>query len=228
MGRVYLIRHGQAGTRQNYDTLSAQGARQAGLLREWLVRESIVFEEVISGSLVRQIETARIAAGEPAIDPSFTEFDLDLVYRSLAPRLCEIDRQFLADYEAMQSVMAREDAPVHREWNRCDMMVFRAWFEGRLPCDGETWAEFKARVRGGLARIQSPAGRRAIGIFTSATPIGLLLAAILDTSDEHAMRLAGACYNASVTTLRVHEGHASLLGFNAVAHLDDPTLRTFR
>ncbi len=56
MSVLYLIRHGQAGTRENYDSLSELGRRQARLLGEHL--RGIEFAAAYSGSLARQRATA--------------------------------------------------------------------------------------------------------------------------------------------------------------------------
>jgi len=124
--------------------------------------------------------------------------------------------------------MRSHEAPVHRQWNRCDVTVFKTWYAGQLPVEGETWIEFKARVLSAMEAIRAVASKEHVAIFTSATPIGLLLAALLGADDEKAMRMAGACYNSSVTTLRVHEGDVSMIAFNSIAHLPDPLERTFR
>lgn len=228
MSRVYLIRHGQAGLRQNYDTLSTLGERQAALLKDWFRREGIVLNRVISGSLARQIATARLGAGEPDIDLRLNEFDLDVVYQSLAPRLRETDPDFRSEYDAMLEAIRAHDAPVHRQWNSCDVKVFQAWHSGSHPVDGESWAEFKNRALSALELIRATNSGDHVAIFTSGTPIGLLVSSLFEATDSHAMRLAGACYNASVTTLRVRDGDVRLLGFNSVAHLSDPALRSFR
>ncbi len=58
MSAVYLIRHGQAGLRHNYDTLSDLGHTQARLLGEYLAAQKIKFAAIYSGALTRQQETA--------------------------------------------------------------------------------------------------------------------------------------------------------------------------
>lgn len=228
MSRIYLIRHGQAGLRHNYDTLSPIGEQQAGLLRAWFHSEGIKFNRIISGSRTRQIETACLAAGEPEIIPGFTEFDLDVVYAGIAPMLCKLDPRFDREYREMLAEMKADDAPVHRQWNRCDAMVFQAWHGGKYAVEGESWVEFKTRVLATLDALQSSGPDSQIAVFTSATPIGLLLARILGSEDEQAMFLAGACYNSSITTLRIRDGQARMTGFNSIAHLTDPALRTLR
>ncbi len=228
MSRVYLVRHGQAGLRHHYDTLSELGCVQAEHLRRWFTAERVHLDQVVSGTLTRQLETARLAAREPVSDARLAEFDLDAVYRALAPLLCERDPEFRREYEEMLRSMASHDAPVHRQWNRCDVAVFQAWHSNALPYDGESWGDFKARILHAWQLIRTIPNGSHVAIFTSATPIGLLLADLMGAGDEQAMKLAGACYNSSVTTLRVHDGDVRLIGFNSVAHLPDPALRTFR
>ena len=55
---LYLVRHGQAGTRENYDSLSPLGRQQARLLGEHLRSQGITFEAIYSGALKRQRATA--------------------------------------------------------------------------------------------------------------------------------------------------------------------------
>jgi len=191
-------------------------------------REGIKPGRVIAGTLKRQIETARIAVGEPEIEPRLAEFDLDAVYKALAPHLVRDDEEFRTEYAALREAVKLADAPQHRQWTKTDVSVFRAWYENRYPFDGESWSAFKTRVQASMELCAAVGAEEQVAIFTSATPIGLWISAILGTSDENAMRLAGACYNASVTTLRVHRGDVRLLGFNAIAHLPETQLRTFR
>ena len=58
MSVLYLIRHGQAGTRDDYDSLSEMGRVQARLLGEHFRAQGIQFAAAYSGSLARQKATA--------------------------------------------------------------------------------------------------------------------------------------------------------------------------
>src|SRR2546421_7898786 len=58
MSSVYLVRHGQAGTRDSYDSLSELGRRQSRLLGEYLLSQGIEFTAAYSGALLRQQQTA--------------------------------------------------------------------------------------------------------------------------------------------------------------------------
>ena len=58
MSSLYLIRHGQAGTRGHYDALSDLGHRQAYLLGQHLAAQKVPFKAMIAGCLNRQRQTA--------------------------------------------------------------------------------------------------------------------------------------------------------------------------
>jgi broad specificity phosphatase PhoE len=236
---LYLIRHGQAGTREQYDRLSSLGQAQARALGVWLAREGVRFDEVWSGGLRRQRETAAIVldamaeAGrpqpEPCEDPRWNEFDLDAVYESVAPRMAAEDPVFRGYYQALRQAIASGDAEIHRHWTPADTRVVQAWVAGRYTSEVESWAEFVARVRSAakepLAVAQS--GRR-VAVFTSATPVAIAMGLALPLKAGDMMELAGAAFNSNVTILRVNEDQPRLFAFNWTAHLERPELRTFR
>ena len=68
MSVLYLVRHGQAGTRENYDSLSDLGRDQARLLGEHFAQQKIRFDTVYSGSLSRQQATAAEALPGANVD----------------------------------------------------------------------------------------------------------------------------------------------------------------
>ena len=234
MSVVYLIRHGQAGTRENYDSLSELGRQQARLLGEHFTAQDIRFDAVYSGSLARQRATVEQACPGQAVtvDPGWDEFDLSQVYAELAPVMADADAEFHRDYAAMQEAVVTSrgahDAPVHRRWNDCDKKVVRAWVEGRYPYSGESWGAFTARIRAALDRLVRLNHAGNVAVFTSATPTGICAAKTLDLEDVRAMWLAGVLFNASFTTLRVRGDEVRLFSLNNTPHLDTPALRTFR
>lgn len=224
MSFIYLIRHGQAGLRSNYDTLSETGARQSERLGEWL-RSGHRFDHVIAGGLKRQQETARLAGYDFEIDAGWSEFDLDAVYREIAPRIAAVDAAFREEYETLLRDVDDDDHPVHRKWTRGDVMVVRAWIEGTVPVHAtETFTQFRERVSSAFARLRAKEGN--VAVFTSATPIALALAGVLGVGAGQAMRLAGALMNTSCSVVR-GGSEPSLFGFNHAAHLT-PDLHTFR
>src|SRR3984957_8008407 len=96
MSVLYLVRHGQAGTRENYDSLSDLGRRQARLLGRHFRGQGTQFTAASSGPPPRERAPARevLPDAEIRVDPGWDEFDLAHVYRELAPRLVADDEQF--------------------------------------------------------------------------------------------------------------------------------------
>src|SRR3954469_15102111 len=82
MAVVYLVRHGQASFgAADYDVLSEAGRRQASVLGAELARRRVVPDRVVTGSMVRQRDTAALAleaAGlgtVPEVDERWNEYD---------------------------------------------------------------------------------------------------------------------------------------------------------
>ncbi len=233
MSTVYLVRHGQAGTRDAYDYLSELGKRQARLLGEHFVSQGIRFASAYSGALLRQQQTAaEISASYAdagicfpgvAIDQGWNEFDLGLVYREIAPQLAAEDSEFRREYEETREQVRISDgahgARIHRRWLPCDTKVVEAWLSGRYPYSGETWDQFRQRVATCRLKIGDAQRRENVLVVTSATPVAIWSGLSLEISDERVMRLAGAVYNASYSIMRLRGGQLRLFTFNAVAHL---------
>jgi broad specificity phosphatase PhoE len=254
LSTVYLVRHGQAGTRDAYDSLSELGERQARLLGEHFISQGIRFASAYAGALTRQQQTAgQISAayagggvGFPTVrvDSGWDEFDLGRVYREIAPLLAAEDPEFLHEYDEMREQVRVSEgahgARIHRRWMPCDTKVVEAWLAGRYPYGGETWDQFRERVaacrlkmldtRENDARQEQENDRRHenILVVTSATPLAIWTGLSLEISDERIMRLAGAVYNASYTILRLRKEQLRLFTFNAVPHLAAPGLCTHR
>ena len=246
MSTVYLVRHGQAGTRDAYDSLSELGERQAGLLGEHFISQGIRFASAYAGGLIRQQQTAgQISAAYAAagvgfptvrVDPGWDEFDLGRVYREIAPRLVAEDSEFRCEYDEMREQVrvsqGEHGARIHRRWMPCDTKVVEAWLAGRYPYGGETWDQFRERVASCRlkmpARQENEARQENILVVTSATPLAIWTGLSLEIYDERIMRLAGAVYNASYTILRLRKQQLRLFTFNAVPHLAAPGLCTHR
>ncbi|HZT32723.1 MAG TPA: histidine phosphatase family protein [Bryobacteraceae bacterium] len=238
MSSLYLIRHGQAGLRQHYDTLSALGREQSYLLGRHLAARKVCFDAVYAGGLERQRQTAaevcrayREAGLElppPIHDPHWSEFDLTAVFEELAPVMCAEDPEFHRLHTELLDRLADDQAAEHRSWTHCDTLVMRAWMEGRYPTRAESWLEFHTRVCGALETLAGRRSGETVAVFTSAMPIAIWLGMALGVHNGQLMRVAGVMYNSALTTMRLHERDLTLFTFNGVAHLDEPRLRTFR
>ncbi|MDR3718918.1 MAG: histidine phosphatase family protein [Bryobacteraceae bacterium] len=239
MNLLYLIRHGQAGTRDEYDRLSSLGEAQARSLGVWLARQGIRFDAVWSGALRRQQDTAALVLGamaeaglqqpEARRDPRWNEFDLDAVYAAIAPRMAADDPAFRDHFEALQKAIRSGDARIHRTWTPADTAVVRAWVAGRYSFEGESWTAFVARVQAAAReRLDEASMGGRVAVFTSATPVAISMGLALPLRDGDMTQLAGTSFNSNVTILSVDEGRPHLFAFNCAGHLEDPRQRTFR
>jgi broad specificity phosphatase PhoE len=242
LSTIYLVRHGQAGTRNDYDSLSDLGKRQARSLGDHFALQGIRFASAYSGALSRQRQTAaQICAAYSdsdipfppiEVDPCWNEFDLENVSRELAPLLCAQNADFRREYEAMLEQVrisnGEHASRVHRKWLPCDTKIVDAWVRGQLPYSGETWKQFCERVLACRLRSDHEETRENILVVTSATPIAIWAGLSLEISDERVMRLAGALYNASYTVIRLRHEQLRLFTFNSASHLAGAGLCTHR
>jgi broad specificity phosphatase PhoE len=242
LSNVYFIRHGQAGTRDSYDSLSDLGKRQARLLGDYLVAQGVEFASAYVGGLLRQQQTAEgVAAAyaeaglgfpERTVDAGWDEFDFHHVYKEIAPLMCEEDEEFRREHEEMlaeSSASAGDNgADVHRRWRASDTKVMDAWVGGRYPYAGESWEEFITRVSACRLKTTDAQPRENVAVFTSAVPAAIWTARALEASGVHIPRLAAVLLNTSYTVLQLRADEILLFTFNAVPHLHTPELRTRR
>jgi broad specificity phosphatase PhoE len=235
---IHLIRHAQAGTRDNYDVLSDLGHEQARLLGEHFVAQDIELSAIYTGTMRRQRHTAELVmgaierAGRPVpellSDERWNEFSLISIYRAIVGRLTEESEEFARDYQEMLEALRRDPHTVGGATGRCDAAVVRAWMANRYPeYEGESWASFRSRIESCAAELHRQVPERAIAIFTSATPIAITAGAALGLADDKLLGVLGVLYNTGVTTMKAREGELRLFTLNATPHLA-PSLRTHR
>jgi broad specificity phosphatase PhoE len=239
---LFLVRHGQAGTRDLYDSLSDLGRDQSRRLGEYLVAQGFKFSAVYSGGLERQKQTAAEVASayeraevpfpSAIVDCGLDEFDLTRVYREIGPQLAEINVEFRDQFDEMRRQIKQnagvQDAAVHRRWWPCDSLIVEAWISGRFRYAGESWEGFHERVSSCGLKLCDESPDANLLAFTSATPTGVLTAVALGAPVERIRSLAGVLYNSSYTWLRRRADRLHLFQFNAVPHLTTPELRTHR
>ncbi|HYL97960.1 MAG TPA: histidine phosphatase family protein, partial [Blastocatellia bacterium] len=232
MPTFYFIRHGQAGTRDNYDRLSDLGQEQARLLGKHLAESGTRLTAVYSGTMLRQQRTAELACaelarrglfkGEPKIDARWNEFILASVYKCYGPRMAEEDAQFAADLREMQEVIKVDPHAAGGAPGRCDRAVILAWIANRYPdYDGESWSQFAARISSARESLMERQADEAIAVFTSATPISFMTMKALEMEDEKITRVAGVLYNSGITVMRTLREDLRLFTFNAAHHLPE-------
>ncbi|MFN0171729.1 MAG: histidine phosphatase family protein [Bryobacteraceae bacterium] len=230
MSSLYLIRHGQAGSRENYDLLSEQGKQQAARLGDYLRENGIRFAAAYCGRMRRQRETAEAAlarlpeAPEIHVEPRWNEFSLEGLWEHMGPKMLAADADFARDYERLHST----NPGVDRVITHCDVQLIRAWIRGDHPTpDVEPWAEFRERVEATREELLRFNSGENIAVFTSATPTGIWCGNAFSLEPRQMLRIAAVLYNTSFSTLRLRKDDLMLFSLNQTPHLD-PGMRTFR
>jgi broad specificity phosphatase PhoE len=224
MGTLVLVRHGQACPfEENGDRLSPTGELQALRLHEHWTRRGVTFDEVLSGTLVRQRRTAEIATGRaPEERSEFNEYDADGILGRLGPALADWDTAFAG--------LWADRTKGNREFQRMFEVLIPKWMDGTLSGQGvEPWNGFRGRVQRALRQIQRQSGSgRRIAVFASGGVIGTVTAIALGAPDSTAVAVNWRVKNCSMSEFTFSNSRLSLDSFNGIPHLDDPALVTFR
>ena len=216
MGRLLLVRHGQASFgADDYDVLSPAGWEQGRLLGAWLNGLGTAPDVVVHGGLRRQRETAEAVLTGGAwssgvtVDPGWAEFD-HLAVLAADPDApgpdVELDRRgFQAAFEAATA-----------RWTA----------GGRDTAYPEPWPDFLSRVRTALDAACALAGPGGTAlVVSSGGPIAAACAALVDPDGDDPARarlwsrLNTVVVNASVSRVLVGAGGARLLTFNEHPHV---------
>jgi broad specificity phosphatase PhoE len=235
---VYMFRHGQAGDRARYDTLSPLGEEQARLLGRFLSRNGLRFDAVYCGALERQQITCRLVCEafasegrplpEPFIDDRWNEFDIGRVFEEMATQLAANDEGFRRHYDELRQCITVPDSDVHRQWTRADNLTVQAWINQTYPYTGETWDQFTCRVLSCRQRLAEHGDDARVAVFTSATPIAIWMGAAHHLPANRVMELASIQVNSSYSTYRLTAEETRLVSFNEKPHLTEDRLLTCR
>ena len=237
MSTLTLVRHGQAMPfHKESDRLSPVGEAQSRKLGEFWARQHLTFDEVYTGALTRQRQTAELAATTAqeaglALPPpvevrGLSEYDSNGMLNRLAPQLAERDSEFKALVEAFE----RAETSRNRHFQKMFEVVVLQWLEGKIDSpDVEPWPAFRDRVHAAIRTItDGGGGGRRIAVFTSGGPIGVAVQMAVGAPERSAIEINWRVRNCSVTEFVFGGGRLSLDSFNTIPHLDDPDLRTFR
>lgn len=239
MSQLILIRHGQAAAfTPDSDRLTDLGRRQAVKLGEYLAARKTRVDEVYTGTLQRQIETERIAgdafraAGLPWPEAKrlvgWNEYDAGAIMSRLAPLLADRDAAFGKLVQDFESNRAARDR--NRYFQRMFEALMEQWVSGDLVHDlVEPFKAFHERVQQVRGEILGREQSRSVLVFTSGGPIGACVQLAMQAPPSVAVQLNWRVKNGSITEFVFSAGgRLSLDCFNAVPHLDDPELVSFR
>ncbi|HYO81459.1 MAG TPA: histidine phosphatase family protein [Bryobacteraceae bacterium] len=239
MSVLTLVRHGQASYMSaDYDKLSLAGEEQSARLGRYWAKHGITFDRVYSGPSKRHRHTAAIAgeivraAGlafpEPEIVPDFDEFDAFTMMRLMTPRLVEQDpavRELNEDFEA-----SRSTPEAGRKLQKLFEEVARHWATGTHVLDsGESWVQFRTRVSRAVdaIRVSAPPSTSSV-VFTSGGPISAAIGHVLSLDHAKTIEFVWLSRNCSYAQFLFSGDRFSLHAFNAIPHLDDMKLLTYR
>jgi broad specificity phosphatase PhoE len=239
MSEIYLVRHGQARLfTEDYDRLSDLGVGQAEALGHSWIEQGIRPKHVWSGTLKRQIRTARSVGEiftrngehwpESSVSEQLNEYPAEEILRSLGRQLRETEPKIQALADAFEAAVDPDDR--YRHFHRLLVAVTACWVSGDYQCAGVpiSWAEWSGSVRNALRRIMQATDRgESVAVFTSGGPIGVSMQTILGAPDIKAAELNWRIHNGSVTRFTFSGERVSLDRFNDVAHLKSENL-TYR
>lgn len=211
MGAIFLIRHGQASFgSENYDALSDLGGEQARAAGEELRKRGGHLTHVVSGTLLRQKDTARHAGYDPVTDSRWNEYDFtDVIANHGDPEAGYGDKasfQRVLDKSIEQWIAASDDSPAQ-----------------------ESWTHFTARVDAAFRDLVRAAGSgEKVAAFTSGGVIAAIAASVLGDRDRIFVPLHRVSSNGSITKLVSGRSGVSLVSYNEHGHVDSGRLFSYR
>lgn len=233
MPTILLARHAQGsfGT-DDYDVLSQTGHAQAAALTEDLRRRGVRVDRVLSGTLLRQRDTAAPVAAalggrDVEVDGRWDEYDMGALIATHSTSPVRASRP------------AGDDAPQlsSREFQDVLEEALLAWIEAADDDPApERWPAFTARVQAALHELAADLGRGETALVC--TSGGVIAAACVELlgfelpgpdAAQAFVRLNRVAVNAALTKLVVGGAGTTLVSFNEHAHLDGvPSLVTYR
>lgn len=227
MPAILLARHGQASFgAADYDVLSDLGARQAAALAAHVDAIGVRPGRVVSGSLRRQLDTARPIAARlglaAEVDARWNEYESDEVLARHGDTSARLERR----------APGGDPPPSSREVQRLLDSALRGWIAaGDASPARESWPAFAARTRGALDDVGAglASGETAL-VITSGGVLGAVCAALLGAPDDAFIALNRVMVNAGITKVVRGGGGTSLISVNEHAYLEraDGSLVSYR
>jgi broad specificity phosphatase PhoE len=214
MAEIYLVRHGQASFgSDNYDKLSDLGHKQAIWLGEHFGKKNMAFDQIVSGDLVRHVETTQgILKGLNSDQnwhtlPGLNEFNFNSILMA-----------YLAQHPDQTPV---SDAP-RSDYYRLLKKGMKAWANNTLEGElSESWGGFSNRVRTSFSHIQNNFHGEKVLVISSGGVIAMAISQVLQSSADSVIELNLQTKNTSVSHFYFNTKSIRLTGFNHTPHLDD-------
>ena len=220
MSELYFVRHAQAsfGSR-NYDQLSELGYQQAKWLGQWFRSQDVRPDQIITGTMVRQHQTADQLIQELGLDcqireiAGFNEFD----FHALTALYCRLTDQ---------PVPTAEDGA--RRFFQLLRKAMLAWSRGELHAAGEgefkppleSWPQFHVRIANALNTLRELPDRQTVIVVSSGGAIAMALHQILQCSVDTLINLNLQAKNTGFSHLYFNQRSMLLSSFNNAPHLE--------
>jgi broad specificity phosphatase PhoE len=219
MGKLYLVRHGQASLgAADYDQLSPLGVRQSQQLGRYFQKKNLQFEAVLTGTLRRHAQTYDgIVAG-------MTEASAPAPNSALSwPGLNEYDS------EALMACVPRNEPLPHpttpegfRQHFRLLRDGLKLWMQGESsPAGMPSWVDFQNGVTSALDHVRTHYQGDVL-LVSSGGPISTAVSHILNAPVATAIDLNMRIRNSAVSEFSFNQSRHSLITFNTLPHLDHP------
>lgn len=218
MSQLYLVRHGQASFgADNYDQLSPLGLQQAQWLGDYFSELGIHFDRIITGSMLRQQQTAKGILQAMNLEQSlecdtgFNEFD----FHTLAAVYCQV---------------AGIETPGTADGGRLFFQMLRrameAWSQDELhaahpDCTDtlETWQQFHDRVDQALQSITAAETEQSVLVVSSGGAMAMAVSQVLGCGVETLINLNMQTRNTGTHHFYFNQRGLQLTTFNSLPHL---------
>lgn len=227
MAWIYLVRHAQASfLTEDYDRLSDAGRVQARLLGQEFAKCGIRFDYAISGSLLRQQQTAAHileASGSerlPEVEerPGLNEFFPE-VWTGIAKELAREDHSLRPHLLALKNNDGQPPAAKWDSYLTLTVAILSAWVEHRFPdLEIESFAEFTERVYSSMIDLPGQEETKIL-VVSSSTPTSLLIGRGMGLSAPDSLRFMRWLYNTSWSLLHITGTFHDTVSFNDFTHL---------
>ena len=213
MGTLYLVRHGQASFgAQDYDQLSALGARQCHALGRYFAERGVTFEAVLRGTLRRHAQSLA------ALNEGFGTLPATLEW----PGLNEYDSEALIRCVHSGPLAAPDSPEVYRAHFRLLRQGLAAWMAAQVQPRGmPSYVDFVAGITGALDHVRARHAGNVL-LVSSGGPIATAVGQVLGTAAETTIELNLRIRNSALTEFAFTPKRHMLVAYNHVPHLDQP------
>jgi broad specificity phosphatase PhoE len=165
---------------------------------------------------------------EPTWFPEFDEYQGETVMKHGVPQLVERESTIRDLYEAYEQ--CTEPKGRYLAFQRLFEAVITVWVSGEIALDGvEPWKNFCARVNRGLSSFLSAGGsREQVAIFSSGGPTSVAVQRALALTPLKTVQLSWMVRNCAYSEFVYSSDRFSLGAFNAIPHIEDEAMRTYR